>query len=169
MDELRIVMEPSLRENGIAVHWEIGDDIPPVWADRQSLMQVFLNLAKNSERALLNRARRELTVSAHVERQRVTVRVQDTGGGVPHPELLFRPFQQQAKVTGLGLYLSRAFMRSFRGELRYEPDVEGSTFVVELSPAPSGAENSEHAPADSNSADRRSQSLSREPQPAAPG
>jgi PAS domain S-box-containing protein len=169
MDELRIIMEPSLRENGIAVHWEIGDDLPPVWADRQSLMQVFLNLAKNSERALLNRARRELTVSAHVERQRVTVRVQDTGGGVSHPDLLFRPFQQQAKVTGLGLYLSRAFMRSFRGELRYEPEAEGSTFVVELSPAPSGAENSEHAPADSNPAGRRSQPLSREPQPAAPG
>jgi PAS domain S-box-containing protein len=169
MDELRIVMEPSLRENGIAVHWEIGDDLPPVWADRQSLMQVFLNLAKNSERALLNRARRELTLSAHVEKHRVTVRVQDTGGGVPHPELLFRPFQQQAKVTGLGLYLSRAFMRSFRGELRYEPEADGSTFVVELSPAPSGAENSEHAPADSNPAGRRSQPLSREPQPTAPG
>jgi signal transduction histidine kinase len=169
MDELRIIMEPSLRENGIAVHWEIGGDLPPVWADRQSLMQVFLNLVKNSERELLNRVRRELTVSAHVEKQRVTVRVQDTGGGVSHPDLLFRPFQQQAKVTGLGLYLSRAFMRSFRGELRYEPEAEGSTFVVELSPAPSGAENSEHAPADSNPAGRRSQPLSREPQPAAPG
>ena len=34
---------------------------------------------------------------------------------------LFRPFQQQAQATGLGLYLSRAFMRSFRGDLRYEP------------------------------------------------
>ncbi|MGD0617396.1 MAG: ATP-binding protein [Bryobacteraceae bacterium] len=169
MDELRIVIEPSFRENGIAVRWEVSDDLPPVWADRQSLMQVFLNLAKNSERALVNRARRELTVSAHVEKHRVTVRVQDTGSGVSHPDLLFRPFQQQAKVTGLGLYLSRAFMRSFRGELRYEPEAEGSTFVVELSPAPSGAENSEHAPADSNPVDRRSQPLSREPQPAAPG
>jgi PAS domain S-box-containing protein len=167
MDELRIVMEPSLRENGIAAEWEIEPDLPPVWADRQMLMQVFLNLAKNSERALLNRTRRELALSALVEKQRVVVRVRDTGGGVAHPDLLFRPFQQQAKATGLGLYLSRAFMRSFRGDLRYEPQPQGSVFVVELSPAPSGAENSEHEPGDSNPAGRRSQPVSGEPQPAA--
>jgi signal transduction histidine kinase len=167
MDELRIVMDPSLRENGIAVHWEIEENLPPVWADRQSLMQVFLNLVKNSERALMNQARRELTLDARAEKQRVTVRVRDTGGGVTHPDLLFRPFQQQAKVTGLGLYLSRAFMRSFRGDLRYEPEPQGSSFVVELSPAPSGAENNEHGSGDSHPVDRRPQPLSGEPQPAA--
>jgi signal transduction histidine kinase len=167
VDELRIVIEPSLRDNGIAAQWEIEPDLPPVWADRQSLMQVFLNLAKNSERALLSRKVRELTVSAHVDKQRVLVRIRDTGGGVAHPELLFRPFQQQAQATGLGLYLSRAFMRSFRGDLRYEPEPQGSTFVVELSPAPSGAENSEHGPGDPNPAGGRSQPLSGEPQPVA--
>jgi signal transduction histidine kinase len=167
MDELRIVMEPSLRENGIAAQWEIEPDLPPVWADRQMLMQVFLNIAKNSERALLTQPRRELTLTARVEEQRVVVRVRDTGGGVAHPDSLFRPFQQQAKASGLGLYLSRAFMRSFRGDLRYEPEPRGSVFVVELSPAPSGAENREHGPGDSNPAGGRPQPLSGEPQPAA--
>jgi two-component system, LuxR family, sensor kinase FixL len=167
MDELRIVMEPSLRESGIAVRWEIEEHLPPVWADRQSLMQVFLNLAKNSERALLSQTRRELTLSASVEKQHVVVRIRDTGGGVAHPDLLFRPFQQQAKATGLGLYLSRGFMRSFRGDLRYEPEPQGSTFVVELSPAPSGAEDIEHGTGDSNPAGRRPRPLSGEPQPAA--
>ena len=61
------------------------------------------------------------------------MRFRDTGCGVAHPERLFRPFQQQAEATGLGLYLSRAFMRSFRGDLRYEPEPEGSSFIVELS------------------------------------
>jgi two-component system, LuxR family, sensor kinase FixL len=167
MDELRIVIEPSLRENGISVRWETGQDLPPVWADRQSLMQVFLNLAKNSERALLTQTRRELALSASAENQRVLVRIRDTGGGVAHPDLLFRPFQQQAKASGLGLYLSRAFMRSFRGDLRYEPDPHGSVFVVELSPAPSGAENSDHGTGNSNPAGRRPQPVSGEPQPAA--
>ncbi len=65
----------------------------------------------------------------------VCIWFRDTGGGVTHPERLFRLFQREAQSTGLGLDLSRALMRSFRGDLRYEPAIEGSTFVVELSPA----------------------------------
>ena len=59
----------------------------------------------------------------------------DNGGGVAHPEHLFRPFQAGAEATGLGLYLSRAFMRSFGGELRYLPIPDGACFVVSLTPA----------------------------------
>src|SRR5580658_7528999 len=50
LEELSIIVEPALREAGINVRWEIDADLPPVWADRQSLLQVFLNLVKNSER-----------------------------------------------------------------------------------------------------------------------
>src|SRR5262249_42312871 len=108
LDELRIVIEASLRDAGIVSRWDIEDDLPAVWADRQSLMQVFLNLAKNSERAMGGRERKELLVSARCEGSGVTIRFRDTGGGVVHPERLFRPFQQEAQATGLGLYLSRA-------------------------------------------------------------
>jgi PAS domain S-box-containing protein len=139
LEELRIVVEPALREEGIEVSWEIEPGLPAVWADRQSLMQVFLNLTKNSQRAMLDRPSPQLKIVARAEGQRVAVRVQDTGGGVLHPEHLFRPFQPGAQSTGLGVYLSRALMRSFRGDLRYEPEPPGgrgqagSTFVVELS------------------------------------
>jgi two-component system sensor kinase FixL len=48
------------------------------------------------------------------------------------PEKLFQPFQKGAEATGLGLYLSRAFVRSFRGELRHEPAASGCSFVIDL-------------------------------------
>src|SRR6202044_3859126 len=67
LDELRIVIDSALREGGVTTRWEIEDDLPPVWADRQSLMQVFLNLTKNSERAMEEQERKELTVSARRE------------------------------------------------------------------------------------------------------
>jgi signal transduction histidine kinase len=51
---------------------------------------------------------------------------------VLHPEHLFRPFQQEAQRTGLGLFLSRAIMRACRGELRYKPVPGGASFVVEM-------------------------------------
>jgi C4-dicarboxylate-specific signal transduction histidine kinase len=95
-------------------------------------MQVFLNLTKNSERALANHTDCRVRISATAVDQRVLITVADNGGGIKNPELLFRPFQQNAKATGLGLYLSRALMRSFGGDLRYEPAEEGATFIVEM-------------------------------------
>jgi PAS domain S-box-containing protein len=165
LEELRIVIESSLAENSICVQWNVEPNLPSVWADRQSLMQVFLNLTRNSERAMRDRGRRELLVHAFAGDARVSVRVRDTGCGVAHPDRLFRPFQQQAHATGLGLYLSRAFMRSFRGDLRYEPEKDGSSFVVDLTPAP-GQEN---YAADTDSARGRSQFVPREPEPIARG
>jgi PAS domain S-box-containing protein len=166
LDELRIVIESSLRDGGVTIHWKIEDDLPPVWADRQSLMQVFLNLTKNSERAMEDQERKELTVNARREALGVVIRFHDTGGGVAHPERLFHPFQVEAESTGLGLYLSRAFMRSFKGDLHYEPETGGSTFVVELSPAPRESKNDTYEQRDSDIADRRSRPVPREPQPA---
>jgi signal transduction histidine kinase len=166
LDELRIVIESSLRDGGVTIRWEIEDDLPPVWADRQSLMQVFLNLTKNSERAMEDQERKELTVNARREALGVVIRFRDTGGGVVHPERLFHPFQVEAESTGLGLYLSRAFMRSFKGDLHYEPETGGSTFVVELSPAPRESKNDTYEQRDSDTAGRRSRPVPREPQPA---
>jgi two-component system, LuxR family, sensor kinase FixL len=167
LDELRIVIDSSLRDGGISSHWEIEDGLPAVWADRQSLMQVFLNLTKNSERAMEETEQKSLTVSARREASGVAIRFRDTGCGVAHPERLFHPFQEEAQSTGLGLYLSRAFMRSFKGDLHYEPETGGSTFVVELSSAARESKNDSYEQRNSDIADRRPQPVPGEPQPAA--
>ncbi|HTT85160.1 MAG TPA: PAS domain-containing sensor histidine kinase, partial [Rhizomicrobium sp.] len=166
IDELRIIVEPALREQGIAARWEIEPGLPSVWADRQSLLQVFLNLINNSERAMAKEALRELVLTAKLEKKRVQIRLRDSGSGVAHPERLFRPFQHGAQATGLGLYLSRALMRSFRGDVRYEPEPHGSSFIVELTPAVAREGEDSYGP-DPDPVDRRSQPLSGEPQPVA--
>jgi PAS domain S-box-containing protein len=135
LDELKIVVTPSLQEEEIEAQWIVEPGLPLVWADRPSLMQVFLNLITNSARALSKKDLRHLQVTAKCEGVQVHVEVSDNGGGVAHPEFLFRPFQAGAEATGLGLYLSRAFMRSFGGELRYVPLAEGASFIVDLTQA----------------------------------
>jgi two-component system, LuxR family, sensor kinase FixL len=132
LEELRIVTGPSFRESGIEAHWEIPEGLPAVWADPQSLMQVFLNLTKNSERAMEKAAAPCVRVVAKAEEQRVLISVSDNGEGVMNPDQLFKPFQQLAQATGLGLYLSRALMRSFGGDLRYQSGEGGATFIVEI-------------------------------------
>ena len=121
LDDLRIVIAPTLREEEIAGAWKTEEDLPLVWADRTTLMQVFLNLTTNSRRALSTMPDRSLSIVARRDARCVAVDFIDSGGGVQHPELLFHPFQEGAQANGLGLYLSRAFMRSFGGELRHKP------------------------------------------------
>jgi PAS domain S-box-containing protein len=132
LDELRIIMTPALDEDSIASHWNAESGLPLVWADRSSLMQVFLNLVTNSIRALSKREDRSISVTARTEGPQVLIEFTDNGGGVANPEHLFRPFQDGADSSGLGLYLSRAFLRSFGGEIRHQPIPGGSCFTVNL-------------------------------------
>jgi two-component system sensor kinase FixL len=135
LDDLRIVLEPYCEEAGITVSWEIPPDLPPVLADRHRLLQVLLNLIKNSERALEGAAVRMINIQVTVAREVASVRVTDSGPGIGSARQLFQPFQKGADSTGLGLYLSRAFVRSFHGDLRYDPAVPGCSFVIELAVA----------------------------------
>jgi len=132
LDELRILIENTYHESEINVYWDIMTPLPLVWADRYGLIQVFLNLAKNSQRAMLSSEMKRLRIAALEENARVVIRFEDTGAGVASPGDLFRPFQRGAKSSGLGLYVSRAIMRSFGGDLAYEPRTEGSCFAVVL-------------------------------------
>jgi two-component system sensor kinase FixL len=130
LDEVRILIEGAYRESEIEIEWRAHENLPLVHADRYGLIQVFLNLAKNSQRAMESTQTRKLRVSTSLEDKHVTVRVEDTGIGIAHPEKLFRPFQPDAETTGLGLYVSRSIMRSFGGELIHEARTQGCCFAV---------------------------------------
>jgi PAS domain S-box-containing protein len=132
LNELRIIIEPAFQESSIRIQWCVDGGHPRVAADPHGLLQVFLNLAKNSQRAMEQTERRQLKVSASVGPSSVVVRFEDSGTGVAHPENLFRAFQNDAASTGLGLYVSRAILKSFGGEIRYEPRPEGCCFAVAL-------------------------------------
>jgi two-component system, LuxR family, sensor kinase FixL len=132
LEELQIIVNPALEESGIKIEISAGHDLPNVLADRASLMQVFLNLIKNSERAMISQPRKDLRLIVETTGRQVFIRLIDSGSGVQNPTDLFKPFQQRAEATGLGLYLSRAFMRSFQGDLHYEPTAVGACFVVKL-------------------------------------
>ena len=132
LDNLRIVIEPGWRDIDGAVRWRLPDRPPLVIANPHGLLQVFLNLAQNSHRAVQGVDGRELQISVSVENRKSVVAFQDSGPGVASPQSLFQPFQPGAGGTGLGLYVSRAVMRSYGGDLRFEPAVSGACFKVEL-------------------------------------
>jgi len=132
LEELRIVIEPSFQESEMSIQWDIPESLPRVWADRQALLQAFLNIVKNSQRAMEGQDQKALIVRTSLDGNSLVVRFIDTGPGVAKAEHLFEPFQPGAQASGLGLYLSRTFVRAFQGDIEYEPQPVGSCFAVIL-------------------------------------
>jgi two-component system, LuxR family, sensor kinase FixL len=130
--DLRIVLEPMCEESEIQLHWNVPENLPLVRADRHSLVQVLLNLTKNSQRALEPVAQKGIDITVAPGPDKVFIRFTDNGPGIPPDQKIFQPLQKGADATGLGLYLSRAFMRSFRGEMRHDPQHPGCSFTLEL-------------------------------------
>jgi two-component system sensor kinase FixL len=132
LDNLRIVIEADWREIGGKVQWRLPAEIPQVLAEPHGLLQAFLNLVQNSHRAVQLEPLRILTVTVVAELKKVIVRFEDSGPGIPAPETLFQPFQTGASGSGLGLYVSRSIVRSYGGDLKFEPRPQGCAFAVEL-------------------------------------
>ena len=80
---------------------------------------------------------REVTVSAAVADDAVTVRIADNGPGIPddRKDAIFEDGEKglDSEGTGLGLYLVETLVDRYDGDVRVEDnEPEGSVFVVEL-------------------------------------
>ena len=132
LDDARIIFANNTREATIEMVWGNAKDFPQIWADNQGLLQVFLNLLRNAQAALSSTESPCIQITTECKATTVEVHITDNGPGVPDPEHMFRRFQDGTRGQGLGLYLSRAMLMSFRGDLRYEAARPGSRFIVEL-------------------------------------
>ena len=119
---------------------EIEHDLPPVLGESDQLKQLFLNLFLNGLEAMT--AGGTLTVTVRADRERpdrgiLTVRVTDTGPGIPREDLarVFEPFfTTKSSGTGLGLAICRSIADAHRAALWAEPGPAGigTTFVVQF-------------------------------------
>jgi PAS domain S-box-containing protein len=148
LDQLRVVIEPDWADVDGSVHIDEPEQFPRVQADEHGLLQVFLNLAQNSLRAVGGAERRVLQIRLSRDDERATISFIDSGPGVAAVEDLFRPFRSGSDGSGLGLYISRELVRSFDGELEHVPVDRGCRFDVVLALA-SGSSSSLEA-ADAN-------------------
>jgi len=138
LDELRAIISPSLEESGVRADWEVATGLPPIRVNRSGLLQVFLNLTKNSRRALQDTSNARILVTAYALDSSVVIRISDNGPGISSAERLFQPFQPGASSTGLGLFVSRAIIRTFGGELHHLQPAGECSFVIEIPAMVSG-------------------------------
>lgn len=134
-EELRVIIGQDWQDIDGEFNWQVPPEFPPVQADRQGLLQALLNLSQNSLRAVEHCDMRSLTIDTTLEAERVILRICDTGSGIDSTEHLFQPFRPGADGSGLGLYVSRALIQSFGGELRFVPTTTGCCFEIAMLPA----------------------------------
>ena len=132
LNHLRIIIEPGWRSAGGSVEWNIPSRLPLVKADAFGLTQAFLNITQNSLRAVQRGGEMHLSVSVATVNGMVVISFEDAGPGIADPGSLFQPFQTRADHVGLGLYISRAILRSYGGDLKARPQERGACFQVSL-------------------------------------
>ncbi|MBZ9937861.1 nitrogen regulation protein NR(II) [Mesorhizobium sp. BR1-1-16] len=158
---IHVVLEhvKRLAQSGFARHIRIVEEydpsLPPVYANRDQLIQVFLNLVKNAAEAIGDDADGEIMLttafrpgirlSVPGSANRVTLplefAVRDNGGGVPAEILphLFDPFvTTKTNGTGLGLALVAKIIGDHGGVIECESQQSRTIFRV-LMPAFPGA------------------------------
>ncbi|RZU42296.1 PAS domain S-box-containing protein [Edaphobacter modestus] len=131
-EEVRVIIGQDWADIPGEFEWRVPDDLPAVQANRQGLIQTLLNLSQNSLRAIQDLPQPRFTIETFVHAERISLRVSDTGPGLNSTEHLFQPFRPESDGSGLGLYVSRALIESFGGELRFEPTAAGCCFVITL-------------------------------------
>jgi PAS domain S-box-containing protein len=130
--ELRTIISPLFQNAGIGLEWEISEELPRVRAERSGLLQVLLNLARNSLSVLEGTSEGRLGITAYAVDGSVLIRFSDNGPGISSAERLFQPFQAGASSTGLGLFVSRAIIRTFDGELHHTQRPGECCFIIEF-------------------------------------
>lgn len=124
----------------LALNFKIAPNLPQyIQTDENKLRQVLINLLSN---AIKFTDSGSITLEATVQSElTLQFKVQDTGQGIAPEEFeqLFRPFIQTSsgsqlrEGTGLGLTISRRFVRLMGGEMQIESTVgQGSTFSFEI-------------------------------------
>ncbi len=129
-----------LKVDDIEVERRFDRAVPPTRLDFHQMEQVFLNIINNAHQAMIGSPRRPRRLLIEIEREgdRILVRFQDNGPGIPADRLkkIFEPFfttKGTGQGTGLGLNLSQAIVGHHQGTLTASSRLgEGTTFTVDL-------------------------------------
>lgn len=130
----------QFQENAISLHLDLPNNLPIVYADRQRLHQIIVNLVSNA--CKYTRKGGRVDVSLRNGNNEVQVNVRDSGVGIsaaaqPH---IFTPFyradnplREEVSGTGLGLSITRKLVELHGGRIWFESvEGKGSTFSFTL-------------------------------------
>lgn len=123
-DEKKINLIPNVSTDGLEI-----------FADREMLEQVLINLIRNAEQALTNTQGAQIMINAKLnKRGRIVIEVSDNGPGISDDlaSKIFVPFYTTKRDgSGVGLALTRQVMIAHGGSVSLtKTDGGGATFIL---------------------------------------
>ena len=136
LEELRTLLEPSLKHQGKTLRVEAASGPLPARIDRDKIRQVLVNLINNAADVIESEGTVTLRAAPLGEDGGLVLSVQDDGPGIPRDQQqrIFEPFfSTKFTGTGLGLAIARSLVEQHGGTLQVESQPgSGSTFLVLL-------------------------------------
>jgi signal transduction histidine kinase/CheY-like chemotaxis protein len=133
------IVRKYIAAKGLELRVAVPRDLPPVWADRQRIRQVLLNLLTNAAR---HTRAGTIAVELQLQAGSLSVRVKDTGPGISpeNQQWIFTQFHTTEQInpewhsgSGLGLPISKQLVNLHGGRMGVESQVgEGSCFWFTL-------------------------------------
>lgn len=146
LERVRALVSADLPAD-VSIECDYDPSLPDLWADREHLIQAFLNLVRNAVQAveeaparpgrvtLRTRVRRRLTIANRHHRLLVQVDIIDNGPGVPEElrEQIFHPLiTGRPTGTGLGLSIAQSLISRHEGCINFYSTPGNTVFSVLL-------------------------------------
>jgi len=132
------IVEEKARSSGIDLMVKVPKDLSPLYADRRAAKQILLNLLSNAIKFTSEGGK--ITVSAKASKRNTTLKITDTGKGIPVEKLpkLTDPFIRAETNPylaepgwGLGLAITKSLVDLHGGTLEIQSKVgKGTTVTV---------------------------------------
>ncbi len=135
-EQVNMLVEANLYKKSILYNYEILDGLPPVWGNKDALIQVLYNLCNNAIEAMEGQNTGELELAASTLDEKCVMTVTDTGKGMSSEELknIAKPFFTTKKTgTGLGLFMTKEIIHEHGGSLAIDSTLgKGTTVTLTL-------------------------------------
>ena len=131
--------QTTLRTSAVEVNLKLGDNLPDIDGNLQSIEQIILNILINAVQAIdHDQGKIDVTTGFRNKDGRVYIRITDNGRGISTTiaEKIFLPFitdKQSQGGTGLGLSVSYSLVKSHEGEIIFDSRPgAGTSFTIYL-------------------------------------
>lgn len=125
IEDATTALSQIYKERGIQLTTDLPDGLPVVYADRDRIFQVALNLLSNAAN-FCDKTESRVHVSVMAEESALRIEITDNGIGISATDqnIIFEKFRQVSDATagkpkgsGLGLAISREIVQHYKGRL----------------------------------------------------
>jgi two-component system, NtrC family, sensor histidine kinase HydH len=136
IEEVLVVYEEQLRQQGIRLERELAPDLPDLEMDAAQIKQAVINVITNAMEAMDAGGALTVRTFAVPDRREIAVEIGDTGPGVSPEAMnnLFNPYYTtKVRGTGLGMPITHRIIKTHKGTVKFRnKETGGAVFTIRL-------------------------------------